>query len=35
MQGRDTLAGGSGRDTALGGPDRDRCIAEVKKSCER
>lgn len=33
--GRDRIIGGKGRDVAIGGPDRDRCIAEVKKSCER
>jgi len=42
--GNDTLKGGSGDDVLLGGPDRDqayggpgsdRCVAEVRRSCER
>ena len=34
-KGDDILLGGSGRDRADGQKDRDRCVAEVRRSCER
>ncbi len=34
-EGDDRLLGGPGRDHAWGGPGRDRCVAEVRRSCER
>ncbi|MBD3927229.1 hypothetical protein IEZ26_21585 [Nocardioides cavernae] len=34
-KGDDTLLGGSGRDRADGQKGRDRCVAEVRRSCER
>jgi Ca2+-binding RTX toxin-like protein len=33
--GNDTLLGQGGRDTADGGGGRDRCVAEVRRNCER
>lgn len=32
---KDKLFGGAGRDKAVGGRERDRCVAEVRKGCER
>ena len=32
---RDTIVGGAGRDVAVGNGGRDRCVAEVRRSCER
>jgi len=33
--GNDVLRGRQGRDLAEGGPGRDRCVAEIRRSCER
>jgi Ca2+-binding RTX toxin-like protein len=33
--GNDVLLGGRGKDEANGGKGRDRCVAEVRKRCER
>ena len=34
-RGRDLLIGGPGRDQADGGAGSDRCVAEVRRNCER
>ncbi len=33
--GNDVLRGRQGRDLAEGGPGRDRCVAEIRRGCER